>query len=70
MAAIFVYIGVNLEPGLGKSSPIKWRHLMQTLNIGGNLKWQRRGIAQKWEGRNDYQGASLRDDGIVWSATN
>lgn len=46
MAAIFVYIGVNLEPGLG-SSPIRWRHLMQTLNIGRNLKWQCRGIAQE-----------------------
>jgi hypothetical protein len=38
MAAIFVYIGVNLEPGLTKDSPIKWRHLMQTPRNGGKLK--------------------------------
>jgi hypothetical protein len=69
MAAIFVYIGVNLEPGFLRS-PFKWRHLKQTLNIGGSLRWSRRGIALYWEGRNDYQEASLRDDGIVSSAMN
>jgi hypothetical protein len=46
------------------------RFIKKILNIGENLKWQRRGISQKCEGRNDYQGTSLRDDGIVWSATN
>lgn len=68
MAAIFVYIGVNLEPGLNttvatittptyssgvaglngvkrKNSAIRWRHLMQTVNIGGSLKWLSRHTA-------------------------
>ncbi len=91
-AAIFVYIGVNLEPGLNstvatittpsyssgvaglngvrKRSPIKWQRLMQILNIGGRLKCSRRGIARIREARRDYQGTSLRDDGIVRSAMN
>ncbi len=50
---------MNMILGLGINSPIKQRCLMQTLNIGGRLKCSRRDIAQKWEGRNDYQGASL-----------
>jgi len=71
MAAIFVYIGVNLEPGLELNSPFKWRHLKQTLNIGGSLRWSRRGIALYREGRNDYQKASVvTDDGIVSPAPN
>jgi len=83
LAAIFVYIGVNLEPGLNttvatittptyssgvaglngvnKNSPIIQQCIMQILNIGENLKWQRREIAQKWEARNDYQGTSLME---------
>lgn len=91
-AAIFVYVGVNLEPGLNttvatittptyssgvaglngvkKDSPFIQRWVKQTLNIGGTLKWQSRGIARKREARNDYQGAALRVDGIVCSATN
>lgn len=93
-AAIFVYVGVNLEPGLNttvatittptyssgvaglngvimivfaamiifginNSSPLMQRCIRKTLNIGENLKWQRRGIAHLWEARNDYQGATL-----------
>ena len=62
--------GVAGLNGVKQDSAFIQRCVKQTLNIGRNLKWQCRGIAQKWEARNDYQGASLVDGGIVSSATN
>jgi len=46
------------------------RFMKQTANIGGNLRWQYRGIVNN-DARNDYQAVSLRgDSGIVWTARN
>ncbi len=52
--------GVAGLTGVKRDSPFIWRHMKQTLNIGGNLKWQYRGTAQKWEARNDYQGEARK----------
>jgi len=50
--------------------PIKWRHLMQTLNIGGHPEVGNAEAQPEREGCRDYQGASLVDDGIVRTADN
>ncbi len=82
MAAIGVYIGVNLMPGLNstiatittptyssgvagltgvkRDSPFIWRHMKQTLNIGGKLKCLSRRITLKREGARDYQGEARK----------
>ena len=42
--------------------------IMKTLNIGGSLRRLYRGIARKFlEARNDHQGASFRDGGMIWT---
>lgn len=43
---IMIVFAAMIIFGVLQCSAIEWRHLMQTLNIGENLRWQLRGIAQ------------------------
>jgi hypothetical protein len=56
---IMIVFAAMIIFGINSTSPLIQRCVRKTLNIGENLKWQRRGIARLWEARNDYQGATL-----------
>ena len=70
-AAIFVYVGVNLEPGLVKFSPSKQQCLEQTRLNGGSLRWLSRAkqqINNLWACVTTLQWVSLADNEKVWTA--
>ncbi len=73
MAAIFVYIGVNLEPGLRKIAPSDSNVGSKLLKFGGSLKRLYRANPENESGEcvtNRWGASPKRDDGMFSPAMN